>query len=114
MKKDAIKTGDMVAMTAGLKEKLLPHSKEHLEEFGHCVGVVEDLVDYGKGNFGPERNVRWFPSKLRYAYDPEDLYIVKDVEFFLARQKVLKETPCVTKQELMAMSKRFREEDGLK
>jgi hypothetical protein len=98
MKKDTIKTGDMVAMTAGLKEKLLPHSKEHLEEFGHCVGVVEDLVDYGKGNFGPEFNVRWYPSKLRYAYDPEDLYIVKDV----------------TKQALKAMSKRFREEDGLK
>lgn len=44
-------------------------SSAHVEEFGDCVGIVEDLLQPNC----PEVNVRWLPSKLRYAYDPINL-----------------------------------------
>src|SRR6478735_12776077 len=58
-------------------------SSEHVDEFGECVGYVEDLVDYNNvppnhpdydsNKIGPEVNVRWLPSRLRYAYKAHDL-----------------------------------------
>lgn len=54
-----------------------------VREFGRCVGVVECPTDYNNVNpghpdydpdkVGPEVDVRWLPSCLRYAYDPADL-----------------------------------------
>ncbi len=52
---------------------------DHVDEFGDCVGVIEDLVNYNNpdenflNKFGPELNVRWEPSKLKYCYHPQDL-----------------------------------------
>jgi hypothetical protein len=53
-------------------------STAHIEEFGDCVGVVSGLTDYnnvppGHADYesdkvGPELDVRWEPSGLRYAY----------------------------------------------
>ncbi len=58
-------------------------STDHIEEFSKCVGVVDGLVDYNNckpddpaydpSKLGPEVDVRWQPSNLRYGYDPEDL-----------------------------------------
>lgn len=58
-------------------------SSAHVEEFGDCVGIVEGLVDfnnckpkdpaYDKRKLGPEVDVRWQPSKLRYGYHPDQL-----------------------------------------
>jgi hypothetical protein len=58
-------------------------STEHVEEFGGCVGVIQgptdynnckpDAHDYDPAKVGPEVDVRWEPSNLRYAYLPEDL-----------------------------------------
>jgi hypothetical protein len=47
----------------------------HVREFGSCTGVVLGLTAY-KSCLGPEIDVRWFPSGLRYAYHPDDLEIV--------------------------------------
>jgi hypothetical protein len=98
-----MKSGDRVRMSEALKTKLrgncLPDkhvdsrgteqtddgclycSTEHVEEFGECEGTVEGATDYnvmGDSSYdpakvGPEVDVRWQPSNLRYAYDPEDL-----------------------------------------
>lgn len=73
----SVKPGDVVQMSAELKAGLVASgSAEHVREFGHCYGRVEDLVDYGDGQLGPEVNVRWVPSNLRYAYDPDRLVFV--------------------------------------
>lgn len=57
------------------------HSKDHIAEFGDCIGIVEDLVQWSTETVGPEVNVRWQPSNLRYCYDPEtDLETVSDDE----------------------------------
>lgn len=56
-------------------------STQHIEEFGNCVGIVEGPVDFGNGNLGPEVDVRWLPSQLRYGYDPNrDLVRVSSVK----------------------------------
>jgi hypothetical protein len=41
----------------------------HVVEFGHCEGIVEELVQPDC----VEVNVRWQPSGLRYGYDPKNL-----------------------------------------
>lgn len=70
--------GDRVKMAATVKNQLrLNGCSEHVEEFGDCVGVVEGPVDYGNGVIGPELDVRWEPSRLRYAYSPEHLESVE-------------------------------------
>ena len=51
---------------------LIPGSAEHVAEFGDCVGIVQGLTDYGSRQ-GPEVDVRWQPSNLRYAYHPDEL-----------------------------------------
>ncbi len=40
-------------------------SSEHANEFGDCIGIVEDLVFDDMDSLF---NVRWQPSKLRYGY----------------------------------------------
>lgn len=69
-----LKRGDKVRMSEKLKDAFRSNgSAEHVKEFGECIGFVEDEVDWGKGFVGPEVNVRWQPSKLRYMYDPNAL-----------------------------------------
>lgn len=62
-------------MSDGLRQKLKASSREHLEEFGDCIGIVQGPTDYGSQR-GPEVDVRWQPSNLRYAYTPDDLIVV--------------------------------------
>jgi hypothetical protein len=65
--------GTKVRMSAAFKRALQENgSREHVREFGECVGIVEGPVDYGTQR-GPEVNVRWQPSNLRYGYHPDDL-----------------------------------------
>lgn len=52
-------------------------SAAHVREFGNCVGVVIGLTDYGTRR-GPEFDVRWQPSSLRYAYAAEDLELLDE------------------------------------
>lgn len=71
-----INTGSRVRMSRSLRTAMRwSGSRRHVREFGRCVGVVLDLVDYGTQN-GPEVNVRWEPSGLRYGYNPNDLELV--------------------------------------
>lgn len=79
-----IKTGDVVKMSEHLKQTLISNDcKEHVDEFGECEGTVEDLINYNsngendKNKIGPEFNVRWKPSMLRYGYNPKDLIKIK-------------------------------------
>lgn len=51
-------------------------SREHIEEFGDCVGVVDGPV-FEQG-IGVEMDVYWEPSGLRYGYHPNDLEAVND------------------------------------
>ena len=67
-----MKPGTRVRMSARLKSMLIPGSAEHVAEFGDCVGIVQGLTDYGSRQ-GPEVDVRWQPSNLRYAYHPDEL-----------------------------------------
>jgi len=55
-------------------------STAHVEEFEGCVGIVDGPTDYNNmgethdpDKVGPEIDVRWQPSNLRYAYDPKYL-----------------------------------------
>lgn len=71
-----MKKGTIVRMSEEFKQRmLLGESKEHIEEFGECIGVVEDKC-YPDLDCAPEVNVRWEPSKLRYGYFPKDLKVV--------------------------------------
>lgn len=71
--------GKTVRMTEAYKKALCEAnqgvSREHIEEFGDCIGVVEGYIDYGTCT-GPEVDVRWQPSKLRYGYAVEDLEVI--------------------------------------
>lgn len=69
--------GKKVRMKKSLKKQMRANGcSEHIDEFGDCVGIVEGLVDYGSFQ-GPEVDVRWLPSKLRYGYNPDDLEVVE-------------------------------------
>lgn len=95
-----LQKGDRVKMTSALKAKMrgqcLPEehvdlsddgclrcSTDHIEEFGECTGIVDGLLDYNNVppgdpaydllKVGPEVDVRWQPSGLRYGYHPDDL-----------------------------------------
>lgn len=81
---DRIKSGDLVKMNQKLKDELISNDcKEHVDEFGECIGIVEDKVNYNRDGendpdkIGPEYNVRWYPSKLRYGYSLEQLEKIK-------------------------------------
>ena len=82
-----ISSGDKVRMSVSCKEGLIDNGcGEHVNEFGYCVGVVEDFVNLNNNGendinkIGPEFNVRWMPSNLRYAYLPEHLVKVGEVK----------------------------------
>lgn len=65
-------------------------STDHIEEFGGCEGIVIGMMDYNNcastdpeydiAKIGPEIEVRWQPSNLRYAYHPTQLSLVKKEE----------------------------------
>ena len=70
--------GTRVRMTAAFKaahshKQEFAGCHEQVEEFGDCVGVVIGPVDWPDGTYGPELDVRWEPSGLKYAYKPQDL-----------------------------------------
>lgn len=62
-------------------------SGDHVKEFGEAVGIVEGLVDYNPTGgsdpalIGPEFNVRWLPSGLRYGYSAEALTLIVYYEY---------------------------------
>ena len=75
-------------MSDDLKRRLLNSaSAAHVREFGNCVGIVVGKVDYNNcpttnprwdpKKVGPEIDVRWLPSNLRYAYKPDDLVVLR-------------------------------------
>ena len=69
-----MRPGTKVRMSEEIKRLFIANgSHEHVEEFGDCEGVIIGLVDYGNGIFGPELDVRWQPSNLKYMYGPEHL-----------------------------------------
>ena len=73
-----IEIGDRIKMSDELKKSLIENdSKEHVEEFGDCEGIVEswmfpDLKDV------KDVNVRWKPSGLRYGYNINSLIKLND------------------------------------
>jgi hypothetical protein len=85
-----LKRGDIVRMSWKLLRQLRElhelfeedeNNLTHVQEFGNCHGVVSGLVDYGNGNTGPEIDVYWSPSNLRYAYHPS--LLIKVYPFIL-------------------------------
>lgn len=72
-KAERIARGTQVRMSETLKASLIANGcADHVEEFGDWVGTVDGPTDYG-AHSGPEVDVRWQPSGLRYAYAPEHL-----------------------------------------
>lgn len=73
-----MKPGTKVRMTEAHKQALIANGcADHVEEFGDCIGLVEDPMGEEYGLDWPEFNVRWQPSKLRYGYLPDDLEIIE-------------------------------------
>lgn len=71
-----MKPGTKVRMRRSLKIALRKNDCDaHVREFGGCVGIVLGPVDYGTQQ-GPEVDVRWLPSRLKYGYDPMELKVV--------------------------------------
>ena len=69
--------GTYVRMTPECQRKLIDNdSIDHVVEFGGCVGKVVGPVNYGT-QLGPEVDVIWLPSMLRYMYDPSDLEVAR-------------------------------------
>lgn len=79
--------GTKVKMTDKFKQELISHDcADHVKEFGDCVGVVIRYTDYNNckpedpqydhSKIGPEVDIRWQPSNLKYAYHPNNLIIV--------------------------------------
>ena len=78
-----IQKGDIVKMNEEFKTIIMNNSHEHVIEFGECEGVVEDrMFPNLTAKQAPEVNVRWFPSMLRYGYDPSELVLVKSLKDF--------------------------------
>lgn len=70
--------GIVVRMTEAHKKALREGlSAAHVDEFGDCIGVVLGPVDFGTQQ-GPELDVRWVPSGLKYGYLPEHLEVVSE------------------------------------
>lgn len=64
-----IKPGDKVKMSEKFKQVMHDNGcADHVEEFGNCIGVVENPMFPGID--APEFDVRWQPSGLRYGYNP--------------------------------------------
>lgn len=79
-----IQKGDIVKMSEEIKTIMMNNgSHYHVIEFGECEGVVEDrMFPNLTAKQAPEVNVRWFPSMLRYGYDPSELVLVKSLKDF--------------------------------
>ena len=74
-----MKPGVRVRMSEACKAGMIANgSHEHIEEFGDSVGVLVGPVDFGNGQLGPEWDVRWEPTNLRYGYAADDLDEVSD------------------------------------
>ena len=84
-----IRPGDRVRMNNKIKHALIQNScEDHVKEFENCIGIVQCLTDYNNclpndssydvRKVGPEWDVRWQPSNLRYAYSEEDLEIINE------------------------------------
>lgn len=72
-----MKKGDRVRMTEAHKQALKRNGcSDHVNEFGSCVGIVQGNIAYSDGQVGPEWDVRWQPSNLRYAYPEVSLLII--------------------------------------
>lgn len=95
----ATEPGALVRMTENYRSKLWNHgsladgtpndellegNRDHVREFGSCIGVVQGLTKYVNTQ-GPEVDVRWRPSMLRYAYHPDNLEILPRFTEFLER-----------------------------
>ncbi len=66
--------GTVVRMSASLRRALRANgSREHVSEFGGCSGIVVGPAYFGNGVYGPEVDVYWIPSLLKYAYSPSEL-----------------------------------------
>lgn len=66
--------GTVVRMSASAKKAFRSNgSRDHVREFGGRSGVVTGLAHFGNGTYGPEVDVYWIPSLLRYAYLPSEL-----------------------------------------
>ncbi len=64
-----------VKLSAGGKRALKQNgSAEHVKEFRSCHGQVIGFTDY-INRLGPELDVRWAPSNLRYVYP--SAYLIK-------------------------------------
>lgn len=75
-----ITKGTKVRMSQSIKRTLIKNGcKKHVDEFGECIGVVEGQVNFGTQK-GPEVDVRWAPSHLRYAYHPRELEVLSKEE----------------------------------
>jgi hypothetical protein len=73
----SLNPGTKVRMNATCKKALFKtDSLEHVREFGRCIGEVIGPTDWGGGVVGPELDVRWTPSQLKYCYPPEHLQVV--------------------------------------
>lgn len=83
-----MRPGTKVRMSDEIKRHLIANdSSEHVEEFGDCEGVVVGLVDYGNGIIGPELDVRWQPSNLKYAYSED--WLVNQTPLSTKLQKLI-------------------------
>lgn len=78
-----LRPGARVRMSDAYKAEAREHSPAHVAEFGHCIGIVAGPVDYNApgaasdpAKLGPELDVRWQPSNLRYGYAPEHLVVL--------------------------------------
>ena len=82
--------GTVVRMSASLRKAFRANgSREHVAEFGGCSGIVVGPAYFGNGVYGPEVDVYWIPSLLRYAYDPSELRVSrKKVRGWRNKQKV--------------------------
>lgn len=60
--------GDVVRMTRRFRKTMRWNgSRNHIREFGRCIGVIESISEHG------DMTVRWFPSLLCYSYLPTHL-----------------------------------------
>ena len=68
-----IKIGSKVKMNDFCKKGLSENDwQEHVDEFGDCIGIVEELYpEYS------EAKIRWQPSKLNYIYGLIHLDLIK-------------------------------------
>ena len=68
--------GLRVKMSDELKQSLISNdSRDHVKEFGNCIGVIEGYID---GSSEEDVDVRWEPSKLRYGYPLKKLIIIRE------------------------------------